>query len=74
MDLSGISWEKLIQYSIIAGMMNVDGSVFREKLRTAGIHCDASASVMMEAEKPFFVFRNDRQQSEGCRTVPAGVG
>ena len=56
MDLSGISWEKLIQYSIIAGMMNVDGSVFREKLRTAGIHCDASASVMMEAEKPFFVF------------------
>lgn len=53
MDLSGISWEKLIQYSIIAGMMNVDGSVFREKLRTAGIHCDASASVMMEAEKPF---------------------
>ena len=53
MDLSGISWEKLIQYSIIAGMMNVDGSVFREKLRTAGIHCDASASVMMEAEKHF---------------------
>ncbi|MFR4578579.1 MAG: hypothetical protein ACLT76_01970 [Clostridium fessum] len=47
---------KADQYSIIAGMMNVDGSVFREKLRTAGIHCDASASVMMEAEKPFLVF------------------
>ena len=56
MDLSGISWEKLIQYSIIAGMMNVDGSIFRGKLREAGIHCDASASVMMEAEKPFFAF------------------
>ena len=55
-DLYGMSWEKLIQYSIIAGMMNVDGSVFRENLRRAGIHCDASASVMMETEKPFFVF------------------
>lgn len=55
-DLSGTSWKKLIQYSIIAGMMNTDGSIFREKLRRAGIHCDASASVMMEVEKPFFVF------------------
>ena len=36
MDLSGISWEKLIQYSIIAGMMNVDGSVFRGKAADGG--------------------------------------
>lgn len=55
-DLYGTSWKNLIKYSIIAGMMNVDGSIFREKLRSAGIHCDASASVMMEAEKPFFLF------------------
>ena len=67
-DLSGTSWKKLIQYSIIAGMMNIDGSVFREELRNAGIHCDASASVMMEAEKPFFVF-----EMTDCNPSDAGL-
>ncbi len=67
-DLSGTSWDKLIQYSIIAGMMNVDGSVFREKLRNSGIHCDASASVMMEAEKPFFLF-----EMTDCNPDDAGL-
>lgn len=75
-DLYGSSWETLIQYSIIAGMMNMDGSVFREKLRAAGIYCDASASVMMETEKPFFVFEMidcDPEDAEPFRSVADGT-
>ena len=42
MDLSGISWEKLIQYSIIAGMW-MD--------RFSGKSCGRRASIVMRAHR-----------------------
>lgn len=56
MDLDGQDWETLLQYEYLSRMLDSEGSLFYENLRDAGLVTESFAEVILETEKPIFLF------------------
>ncbi len=55
-DLEREDWETLMQYELLAAMINSDSSAFHENLKAAGLAAQAFAEVILSNEKPVFCF------------------
>lgn len=72
-DLDGQTWETLMQYELLAEMLDSDSSLFNENLRAAGLTAQAFVEMIIDGEKPVFCFGLVSADQEDAPTFKAIV-